>query len=335
MTANHSQHHRREDFRGGLRVSQYARFRDALASLPHPGGNGYHPRLLGVANIGIRAGIPPADVAAAIRAHTPKGTRRVPDREITEAVNKAVSDHSPHAQNSLDARRFTARPRRPAFDASAFMAARLKEGQGIREADITAASPVCIDHTPSQHLALILRSLYTPDDILFIGDRYGRTVKPVAAWLDSFHAGRLVPPHIAPNPLSGEVGRTKNDRPSLRADSCVTSFRFAVAEFDGMSREDQLRFWWAVRLPVCALIDSGGKSLHAWLRIDGVSNSTQWDEIVEARLFTERLTPLGCDGACRNESRLSRLPGHFRSEKHRWQRLLYLCPDGRAIHARP
>jgi hypothetical protein len=39
------------------------------------------------------------------------------------------------------------------------------------------------------------------------------------------------------------------------------------------------------------------------------------------------LCPLGCDPACRNESRLSRLPGHFRREKNAWQRLLYLNPD--------
>ena len=62
------------------------RFTAALSTLPRPGGNGYHPRLLGVANIGIRAGLPPADVAVALRAHTPPGGRCVPDREITDAV---------------------------------------------------------------------------------------------------------------------------------------------------------------------------------------------------------------------------------------------------------
>ena len=65
------------------------RFTSALASLPAPGGNGYHPRLLGVANIEIRAGLSPSDVAAAIRAHTPTGGRRVSDREIASTVAKA------------------------------------------------------------------------------------------------------------------------------------------------------------------------------------------------------------------------------------------------------
>ena len=65
-------------------------FAAALSTLPRPGGNGYHPRLLGVANIGIRSGIPPDEVAAALRAYTPPGGRQVPDREITDAVTKAA-----------------------------------------------------------------------------------------------------------------------------------------------------------------------------------------------------------------------------------------------------
>lgn len=63
--------------------------------------------------------------------------------------------------------------------------------------------------------------------------------------------------------------------------------------------------------------------------------AAQWGELVEARLFGRYLIPLGCDAACRNEARLSRLPGHFRADKGQWQRLLYLSPEGRAIHASP
>ena len=57
--------------------------------------------------------------------------------------------------------------------------------------------------------------------------------------------------------------------------------------------------------------------------------------LVEGRLFGQYLIPLGCDAACRNEARLSRMPGHFRTEKGRWQKILYLAPEGRAIHAGP
>jgi len=213
------------------------------------------------------------------------------------------------------------------------MAARIAEANGIGEVDIWEASPIRLDTAPAEDAGVLLRALYAPEDVLFIGDTLGRTVKRVNEWLKQMESAQWVPPHVIPNPLTGEIGRTKGGRPSYRADGCVKSFRFAVAEFDGMSREEQLRFWWAVDLPVCAWIDSGGKSLHAWIRIDGVETAEAWTEEVEELLFRRYLIPLGCDAACRNESRLSRLPGHFRKEKGRWQRLLYLAPEGRAIHA--
>lgn len=215
------------------------------------------------------------------------------------------------------------------------MAERLAEGAGREEMDIWEASPVRIATPPDQDAILLLESLYAPSDVLFMGDRYGRTVKTVAQWLAEFRAGRPIPPHMIPNPLTGQAAPTKDGRPSFRADACVKAFRFAVAEFDGMSREDQWRFWWAVNLPVCTLIDSGGKSLHAWIRIDGVETTEQWTDLVERKLFGRWLIPLGCDAACRNEARLSRLPGHFRAENGRWQRLLYLAPEGKAIHGCP
>ena len=311
------------------------RFAAALSALPCPGGNGYHPRLLGAANIGIRAGIPPAEVAAALRAHTPAGGRRVPDREIADAVSKAALGRSGPPQRRGAPRWRIPQPTVRPFDAVGFMAARLAEGAVHGEADIWEASPVRLGTTCEQDTLLLLEALYTPGDVLFIGDRYERTVKTVAEWLADFRSGRPIPPHITPNPLTGETATTKDGRPSFRADACVKTFRFAVAEFDGMSLEDQLRFWWAVNLPVCALIDSGGKSLHAWIRIDGVETAEQWTDLVEGRLFGRWLVPLGCDAACRNEARLSRLPGHFRAEKWRWQRLLYLAPEGKAIHAGP
>lgn len=309
-------------------------FTAALATLPRPGGNGYHPRLLGVANIGIRSGLSPEVVAAALREHTPQGGRRVPDREIADAVQKAMACRSRFSTRYHTAHRWhKPRPTPEAIDAPAFMDALLAEAAGIEETDIWEASPVRIDWPPEQDAIEVLSRLYAPDDVLFIGDTYGRTVKTVAKWLADIRAGCQIPPHIIPNPLTGQAAQTKAGRPSLRADACVKSFRFAVAEFDGISRDDQLRFWWAINVPVCALIDSGGKSLHAWIRIDDIEIAEKWTAIVEGLLFGRHLIPLGCDAACRNEARLSRLPGHFRKEKGRWQRILYLAPKGRAIHA--
>ena len=164
---------------------------------------------------------------------------------------------------------------------------------------------------------------------MFIGDKYDAGaghVKTVEEWIQDFEAGRSVPQHIAPNPMSGKSGPTKDGEPSYRADSCVEQFRFAVVEFDEMLLDDQIKFWAGVPLPVVALVSSGGKSIHGWVRIDA-GNADDWTRQVEQELF-DILTAVGVDGTCKNESRLSRMPGHFRAEKNNWQRVLFLNPRG-------
>jgi len=103
-----------------------------------------------------------------------------------------------------------------------------------------------------------------------------------------------------------------------------------MVEFDDLSREDQLAFWWTVKLPVAALIDSGNKSIHGIIALNDVNDAATWTREVENNLFKTLLIPLGVDGACRNEARLSRLPGH-RRDNGRMQRLIYLAPGGRRV----
>ena len=141
-------------------------------------------------------------------------------------------------------------------------------------------------------------------------------------------SGEPCPPHIIPNPLTGREHPLPDGKLSKRGDSAVASFRFAVAEFDTVGKAEQLAFWWGYRsAPIVALIDTGGKSIHALLRVDAPSREA-WERDIEQKLFARVLCPLGCDPQCQNEARLSRLPGHFRREKNAWQRLLYLNPEG-------
>ena len=187
---------------------------------------------------------------------------------------------------------------------------------------------------------LLLETLYRPDDLLWIGDRYqdgivGDTIRTVVEWITHFRNGGKTAPHIIVNPLSGTpTMKKKGDGETLRGDANISAYRFCMAEFDILNREDQLRFWSAVKLPVVALIDSGGKSIHAWLdvqKLAQVATPEQWQSEIKLRLFDSILTPLGIDGACSNPARLSRLPGHHRTEKQAWQRLLWLSPEGRPV----
>ena len=122
---------------------------------------------------------------------------------------------------------------------------------------------------------------------------------------------------------------TKTGKNSYRADSCIKEFRYVVAEFDLISIQEQISFWVQLlqeNLPIAAIIHSGGKSLHAWIAVN-CTEREEWEREIENKLFPEYLVPLGIDGACKNESRMSRLPGHFRKDRKQYQRLMYLNPN--------
>lgn len=109
----------------------------------------------------------------------------------------------------------------------------------------------------------------------------------------------------------------------------VTSFRHALVEFDkdaqgqDIPKELQLGAIIHSGLPITAILDSGNKSVHAWVRVDA-ANLEEYEARVEAvySLFDSA----ALDPSNRNPSRLSRCPEGRRTEKGevREQRLLAL-----------
>jgi hypothetical protein len=269
-----------------------------------------------------------------IRQSIPQGARQIPDREITDAINKALADHKGGS--------FKPRPRpTPVVQNGATVRQRIINQAKIwDEADLEEASPISLTDEPQYDAALLFGILYKPTDLLFIGKRVqpgtiGETIRTATEWDTHIQDGGKAGPHIIPNPLTGTPAPKKTgDGETYRGDGNISSYRYCMAEFDGLSREDQIRFWSAVKLPVVCLIDSGGKSIHAWLQVSKlaqVETSDQWAAEIKGRLYGAILTPLGVDSACSNPARLSRLPGHYREEKQAWQRLLWLSPEGRPI----
>ena len=311
------------------------KYRRALASCPRA-GTGAHAWALATANLAARAGLSKQQAVVEITGGMSRAPK--PGNEVVNAVEKAYAEIEP----------IGAGVRQPAGGGGPIVpvvrvekpkaspaAARryIDMGDGATEMDWLGASPVAIDWEPGRGDALaVLRGLWQKDEFLFCGGPYDTEVAPAREWVRRFEAGGDIPPHVIPNPMDGVAHPTKTGNPSYRCDAAVCGFRYAVAEFDDISAEEQLAFWWGWRmdvpaLPIAALISSGGKSVHAWLRVD-CRNREAWEDEVENGLFRDLLVPLGCDPACRNESRLSRLPGHYRAEKQKWQRLLYLDGNG-------
>ncbi|MGB3974695.1 MAG: hypothetical protein WBL58_11160 [Peptococcia bacterium] len=311
-----------------------SRYIEALRTIPAPGGNGCHTSLLGVANLGIMTGKDPHELHEEIRQAIPAGQRRVRDREITDAINKALADHRGGT--------FTPRPR-PAPAVRNGNAARqriINQGRISDDADLWEESPFKIKCLPEETPGLLLSTLFEPDDLVWIGERQqagilGETIRRASEWVEHFQGGGMTGPHIIINPLNGIFGPKKSgDGETLRGDHNVSAFRYCMVEFDDLSREDQIRFWSAIKLPIVALIDTGGKSIHAWVQVSKlatVNTLEQWQEDIKIKLYDRILAPLGVDAACSNPSRLSRLPGHYREEKHTTQRLLWLSSEGRPV----
>jgi hypothetical protein len=305
------------------------RYYNALEQSPAPGqGLGCHNHLLKIANYGARAGIEPQTMFEDIRCHIPKGTRSVFDKEIQDAVNRAMTDYNGGT--------FTPKARSVSIvkDGAAALRGIINQSPIKDEADVLEKSPIRLWGEPKDDTVLFLFTRFEQDDLIFIGDQYddgilGDTIRTRDEWIVFFQTGWVTKPFIIINPLSGIPAPMKSnpDKASHRGDNNVIRYRYALVEFDNLSREDQLRFWTAAKLPIVALIDSGGKSIHAWLNVEKlapVTTAEEWESNIKNRLYDRLLTPLGVDTGCSNPSRLSRLPGHFREEKSKYQRLLWL-----------
>lgn len=147
-----------------------------------------------------------------------------------------------------------------------------------------------------------------------------------------------------PDDVCGPPSRI--ERPSKwgrRSWRSVTSWRYAVLESDDAVEELWLKALVKLPVPIVAIYSSGGKSVHALIRIDAGDKLT-WDLWVRGRnantytraaALVDLVCPLGADPAALTGVRLTRLPfclregtttksGYHRYEPARKQELLYL-----------
>ena len=103
------------------------------------------------------------------------------------------------------------------------------------------------------------------------------------------------------NPLDGKG--CKNDN--------VTEYRYALVESDGLELGKQNAIIRQIELPCAALVFSGKKSLHAIVRVDA-PDYAEYRRRVDYLYAICRKNGLILDQACRNPSRLSRMPGAMR-----------------------
>lgn len=205
---------------------------------------------------------------------------------------------------------------------------------------LTSTSPVQIPESESAQAALAFSCLYQDQDVINIVCDYTEDEKrgkanPVGAgkvltrddWLIWFNiqgvpasnAGAWV--RINPcTPLpTGKNGAVTNDD--------ITNFRFLLIEWDRIALPIQIALIQRLRLPIAAVILSGGGSAHAWVRMESIDDKKYKED---AQRILDALGPFGVDQQNKNCSRLCRLPGAKRVIKSTGdgiQRLLWLNPN--------
>lgn len=127
------------------------------------------------------------------------------------------------------------------------------------------------------------------------------------------------------NPLDGEPTGTG----SVRSDANVAKYKYSVIEHDEMGIGEQVELLKKLRLPIVAMVFSGGKSVHALIDVEKyarkkIRDKNDWDGIIKYQLFECELSQYGFDRTTCNPSRMIRMPGMYRKETDDWQRLLYI-----------
>lgn len=100
------------------------------------------------------------------------------------------------------------------------------------------------------------------------------------------------------NPLDGNGVKNEN----------VTEFKYALVESDSMELEQQHAMIRELELPVACLVYSGGKSIHAIVRIDA-ADYTEYRKRVDYLYTVLQKNGMQVDIQNKNPSRLSRMPG--------------------------
>jgi hypothetical protein len=213
-------------------------------------------------------------------------------------------------------------------------------GRSVSEEDLFALSPIkpATDDF-KRNARILIESLYCENDCLNIVcahtiNNHGKANPhgpgkslPCLGWCRWFHekgvpqmkAGAWLRPNPVKEEGSGAGGAVM--------DADVVAPRFLLLESDSLPLDLQLSAIASFRLPVAAILTSGGASYHAWIHL----NCHDLEEYAEsATRILSAAARFGFDAANKNPSRLSRLPGAVREVKaigDGKQRLVYLNPS--------
>lgn len=183
------------------------------------------------------------------------------------------------------------------------------------------------DFDPVTQIVTFLQTVFEPDEYVgYVTEVYEHdgTFSPTRGAYDRT-AGQLIE---ALNGCGGDVGAVLGDYNRKAGawvrvnpldgkgvkDANVTDYRYVLIESDSLPVERQNALIRELELPVVTLTYTGGKSLHALVRV-GAKDREEYRRRVAYIFDICAKNGLDIDKSCKNPSRLSRLPGFERGEK--------------------
>ena len=178
---------------------------------------------------------------------------------------------------------------------------------------------------PAEQLKRYLQVLFEPDEyVAYVTESFmaADRRRPAKGCWDRT-AGKLIEELDA---CGGDIGKVMGDcDPEVgawicfnpmdstgRKDANITSYRYALVECDNMEPGKQLAAIHQMKLPCAALVYSGGKSVHAIVRVNA-PDYAEYRKRVDHLYAVCQKNGLTLDQQNRNPSRLSRMPGILRA----------------------
>ena len=198
------------------------------------------------------------------------------------------------------------------------------------EAEKTDVLPIPEEWDPAGQLIQYLQALFEPaENVGYVTESWekdGKWLPSRGSW--SRTAGELIQEL---SQCGGDLGKVLGDwQPAagawirfnpLDGKGCkndnVTEYRFALVESDSVPLPKQKALMEALQLPCAAMVYSGGKSIHAIVRIDAADYG-EYRRRVEYLYEVCRKNGLEPDTQNKNPSRLSRMPGITRGSSKQY-----------------
>lgn len=192
--------------------------------------------------------------------------------------------------------------------------------------EIEPLPPADTDKTGPQELTEYLQALFQRDEYVgyvtesFLSEpnKDGKQIWLPGKGIYNTTAGELIQSLQQQTDISWVIGDNEPDAGAwIRfnpldgkgvSDSNVTDYRFALVESDDIPINEQWSIYRKLELPIAALVHSGGKSLHAIVRIEA-ADYKEYQKRVDILYDICKKNGLSIDRKNRNPSRLSRLPG--------------------------